>query len=232
MNILAAFTGQNQFEPQMRAPKQRMCGAATLAMAYRKCGLNASQEEIWKSVAHCYNGYYRAHTHHLAQDAIARGLSAAIIQTHKPWETLEACWRNNISVVVNHRLNHDSNEGHYSLFAGFREDQVRLHDPLLGPNVEMTREQMQKLWLPSSPDSEIAGNVLIAISDRDSEPAVWSHCNQIFEDAVVCSNCNHNVSLKPVHSLGCTQENCKQRLWWRIFCPSCDHPIQSLAIGN
>ena len=139
------------------------------------------------------------------------------------------CWRNDISAVINHRINANSHEGHYSLLAGIDKHSVRLNDPLLGPAIELDRESFLKLWLPNSKASEISGNVLIAIARPEIQPAVWSHCNQIFEDSVVCLNCNHDVSLKPAQALGCTQSQCKRRLWWRIFCPNCDYPIQSIT---
>lgn len=225
MSILSAFSSSKIFEAQTRAPKQRMCGAAALVMAYRRLGLNVDQNEVWKSVAHQHNGFFRAHTYHLAQDAIRRGLSAAIIQTHRPWELLKTCWQNNISAVINHRLNQDSHEGHYSVLAGIDGERLKLNDPLLGPEIEFEKEQFQKLWLPAGAKCEIAGNVLIAISNPATEPTILAHCNQVLDDSIECRKCNKPVILKPATALGCLNANCVQRFWHRLFCPNCDHAI-------
>ena len=228
MSILSNFSSAKLFEAQARVPSQRMCGAAALVMAYRRFGLQVDQHEVWQKVAHQHEGCFRAHTYHLAQDAIRRGLFAAIIQTHRPWQLLSACWRNNIAAVLNHRLSQDSHEGHYSLLAGLSGQRLKLHDPLLGPSVDFEREQFQKLWLPAGANCEIAGNILLAISDPAHEPSVLAHCNRALRDSVECERCQMPVCLKPAMALGCFNTKCSQRLWLRLFCPNCDHAIQTI----
>jgi hypothetical protein len=220
------------YEPQLQLERQRMCGAAALVMAYRRCGLEVEQAVVWQSIAREYNGHFRAHSYLMARDALERGLVAVVLQSHRPWEILEACWRHDIAVILNHRLEADSHEGHYSLLAGMRGDRIRVQDPWLGPNVQYSRDEFLELWLPFGPNSEIAGNVLIAIAPALVQPPIWCHCNQLFEDALACPRCQTAIPLKPVVALGCWNERCSERLWWRLFCPNCDCPISQLPTSR
>lgn len=206
-----------------------MCGAAALVMAYRQCGIEVDQNELWDDIAHEHNGNRRAHTHHMAADALKRGLVAVIMQTHQPWRLLEQCYRNNISVVINHRIHSTTDEGHYSLLTGISYESVTIHDPLVGPNCQYDLNEFQTLWLPKSVSSEIAGNVLIAIARRDEQPSIWSHCNNPFEEALRCQNCQFPIPLKPARALGCWKQDCRERFWWKLFCPRCDYPHQKLS---
>ncbi len=229
MNPFAPFRNAHRYEAQIRLPNQRMCGAAALVMVYRQFQIEVDQTELWEAVSHEYQNKRRAHTYDLAQDALNRGLSAVIVQSHQPWAILRNCWRNNIAVVINHRIDMDSHEGHYSLLTGIRQDSISLHDPLLGPNVERSRDDFLRLWMPAGEPCEIAGNVLIAISKPEDQPQIWSHCNQPFEDSIECPSCCNSINLKPAIALGCTKVSCRERLWYRIFCPRCDHAIIRLA---
>lgn len=230
MDILGALSGRSPqgYEAQLRLPRQRMCGAASLVMAYRRCGLEVDQTSIWRSIAVEHLGDFRAHSYHMAADAIDRGLAASIIQTHQPWKSLEACWRNNIAAIVNYRASEASASGHYALLAGINQDSIRLHDPLAGPAIELGRDLFLKLWLPLSVNSEIAGNVLLAISRKEDEPGIWCHCNRPFEAAIDCQRCGHSISLQPAVALGCWNPECKDRLWYRLFCSQCDFPVHEI----
>lgn len=219
---------RNVYEPQLQLERQRMCGAATLVMAYRRCGLEVDQTVVWQSIAREYNGHFRAHSYQMARDALERGLVALVLQSHRPWEILQACWRNNITVILNHRLETGSHEGHYSLLAGIQGERIRVQDPWLGPNVEYTRDDFLKLWLPSEANSEIAGNVLIALAPTQAQPPIWCHCNHPFDDAIACPRCQVAIPLKPVIAMGCWHLKCSQRYWWRLFCPNCDCPVSEL----
>lgn len=230
MNILANFatSNRNNFEPQLQVPRQRMCGAAALVMAYRKMGVYVDQRDVWNNIATEHHGNFRAHTFRMAQDAIKRGLDALIIQSHQPWNILKTCWRNNVSAIVNHRVDTNSSEGHYSMLAGIGYETIKLSDPLLGPEIEREQSSFLDSWLPRGDQCEIAGNVLLAIANPSEQPSVWSHCNRPFDDAVLCCRCDLPISLKPAMALGCWNPTCTQRLWCRIFCPQCDFPITEL----
>lgn len=232
MDILSRFAAvpeRDCFEPQLQQPNHRMCGAAALVMAYRRCGLNVDQQSIWKSIALEHRGQFRGHTYRMAGDAISRGLSASIIQTHQPWKMLKTCWRNNIHAVVNYRTSPDSAEGHYSLLAGIGNDTIRLLDPLAGPSVEIEKNEFLKLWLPISPHGEIAGNVLLAIALPNGQPDIWCHCNRPMEDSIECRHCGNAISLCPAMALGCWNQLCRDRLWYRIFCPNCDGSLHRIV---
>lgn len=231
MDILSHFatsTQPNHFEAQQTTPGQRMCGAAALVMAYRRHDLDVDQQSIWKNISTPHNGSYRAHTFRMAQDAIGRGLTALIIQTHRPQQILQMCWRNNISAIINHRLPTVPHEGHFSVLAGITGDSIKLNDPLLGPAIHFSHDEFFPLWLPTTPQSEIAGNIVLAIGSKSAEPMVWSHCNQVLKETADCKRCGSVISLRPAIALGCWNLQCNQRLWYRLYCPQCDFPIHQI----
>lgn len=218
-----------RFVPQSTDENHRACGAASLAMAYQRCGISIEQNEIWNAIRHEHEGNFRAHTYHLAQDAIRRGLSACIIQSHQPLDILSACWQSNATAIVNHRLSEDSDEGHYSVLAGFNRDEIIFHDPLLGPSSAYTHDSFLSLWLPRQADfGEISGNVLLVITPSPTQKMLWCHCEKIIDSETLCESCATKISLQPASVLGCWNPRCSERRWLRIFCPNCDHPISEL----
>lgn len=231
MNFLSPLirNSRTHYEPQLRAENHRMCGAAALAMAYRNCDLSVDQPEIWNQISEPFQGKFRARTCLMASDAIARELACLTIQTHQPWKILRQCWRNNIAVVLNHRVGTNSTEGHYSVLAGCGDHSILINDPLQGPEIELSHEDFQKLWLPNSPESEISGNILLAIARRDEQPSLWCHCDRPLEDFVNCNHCGFQIPLQPALALGCWNRNCPDRNWWRLFCPNCDHSVEEIT---
>ena len=125
-------------------------------------------------------------------------------------------------LITNHLWGPHHNEGHYSVLARINRNTIHLHDPSLGPSVAYSKEEFLALWLPTSSQSEIAGNVLVAITNSDYEPSIWAHCNQCIPKSMACRNCGNELPLQPVRALGCVQPTCVQRLWYRLFCPQCD----------
>ena len=210
------------YEAQLAIPGQRMCGAAAVVMALRRLGIQTDQKHVWQQIAQQHDQHFRASTYHLARFVHQVGLSASVIQSHQPWKVLQTCWQNNLSVIINHRLGPHHNEGHYSVLARINRNTIHLHDQSLGPSVAYSKEEFLALWLPTSSQSEIAGNVLVAITNSDYEPSIWAHCNQCIPKSMACRNCGNELPLQPVRALGCVQPTCVQRLWYRLFCPQCD----------
>lgn len=222
------------FEPQLRAPKRQMCGAAALAMAYRSFDIQCDQAELDPAIARVHQGVFRAGTRELAAHAIGIGLNAAIVQTHRPWQTLQQCWTNGLVTILNHRVHLDSAEGHYSVLAGIDQHSIRINDPLKGPDVKIPKKQFLELWLPNTGHanvegvSSISGNVFVALGSPDFEPDVFSHCGVCLPIQSRCSNCDKQIPLRPVIAIGCAMPSCRSRNWYRIFCPHCDHSTKAI----
>ncbi|QDV23716.1 cysteine peptidase family C39 domain-containing protein [Aureliella helgolandensis] len=229
MSFLSTFTSgvDGWYEPQQTLPKQRMCGAAALVMAYRRCGIDIDQNSVWDEIAHEFEGFHRASTRDLAVHALQTGLEAVVVQTHLPFQALESCWQNNLPAILNHRVAEASPEGHFSLLAGINHESVFLSDPIDGPCVEKTRQEFGQLWLPTKSGSEIAGNVLVILGNPEEQPSLWCHCNRLFPHSIECERCAATVPLRPTRGLGCWNPGCTSRLWWRLFCPYCDHAIHA-----
>ena len=72
-----------------------------------------------------------------------------------------------------------------------------------------------------SPDSEIAGQVLVAIWNESTAEHTCPECQMQVPTQTTCHACGTDIELHP-HLLGCMALECQQRLWRRIFCPRCD----------
>lgn len=217
------------FEAQLRSPGQRMCGAAALAMVYHSLGLRCAQADIWQHVAWPDRwGTRSARTFLLAKDAIARGLSATVLQAALPWELLTHGGGGERRIIVNHRLRHDSEAGHYSVVAAIGPDHVLLHDPLLGPRRELTRSQLLELWRPGSGTPEIAGHVLVAISRPTGQSLACAECGTGWPASIPCPACRRRVPVDHSAALGCADRHCGRRRWRRMFCPFCDESVWRL----
>jgi hypothetical protein len=124
---------------------------------------------------------------------------------------------------LNHRLRADSASGHYSVLTHFDERHVILHDPLLGPSRELTHAQLLELWAPGFANSEIVGNVLIAITAQPAAAFACEFCHEPIPAKAVCPKCRTGVSLHPSVLLGCFRNRCIARMWNYVCCPNCDH---------
>lgn len=211
------------YEPQLQVDHQRMCGAAALVMAFRRYGIEVAQEKVWPAISRKHAGYQRAHTYLMAQAAIARGLIATILQTHRPWDTLKTCWQHNLTAIVNHRMHENSSDGHYSLLGRVTSDHLELYDPWQGPQTRLGRKQFLRLWLPTSDTDEISGNVLLCISTAEQQRGLWCHCNRLIDRTIRCKECRQSFEIGATEALGCWNWTCFERRWLRIFCPYCDH---------
>jgi hypothetical protein len=218
------------YQPQLSLASDRTCGAAALAMAYQSLGISLPQETIWQAIGQRnQQGVRTARSYRLAGHAIQQGLAAVVVQAVQPWATLERCWAEDVRVIVNHRVRPDSRLGHYSVLAGIGPDEVLLHDPQLGPARRLTRESMLRLWLPTAGESEIVGNVLVAIGRRETHDRVCTACGAPIPGAVLCEGCGSPIDLDPTVALGCTTPGCPARLWEYLFCPQCDRCTGKLS---
>jgi len=213
------------YQQQLSAPYGRTCGAAALAMVYASLGLPDCQKAVWSQIAGEDKDVRRTTgSFRLARHALDRGLSAAVLQAARPWDTLASCWFTGARVILNHRLRPDSPLGHFSVLAGFDDDEVFVHDPQFGPFRRLTRDRLLRLWLPSAGGSEIVGHVLVAIASRDDQPNRCDSCGAMVPAQVGCGRCGNLVPLRPVAALGCSKRDCGARLWKYVFCPCCDFP--------
>src|SRR5262249_35918172 len=95
--------------------------------------------------------------------------------------------------------------------------------PLLGPTRRLTHAELLELWLPRFANSEIAGNVLIGVSNAGTPSAAsCEFCRTPMPDSVECPRCKKSVGLEPSALLGCINDMCIARMWDHLCCPSCD----------
>jgi Peptidase C39 family len=213
------------YQAQSDHAARRSCGAACLSMVYSSFGREISQAEIWPLIAkRNHIGSVASTTHLMTQDALNRGFSAVALQARHPLQALRLCRDFGLRAVLNHRLRRDAPAGHYSVLVDIDDRNVVLHDPLLGPSRRLTFAELLELWLPQFANSEIAGNVLIAIATPGT-PHLTScgFCHTVLPSSVECPMCKKPVGLEPGALLGCISETCIARMWNYICCPSCDY---------
>ena len=212
------------FERQIDLEANRTCGAACLSMVYRSFGKEFAQAQIWPAIAKKNRfGSISSTTHLMAQDALNRGFRAVAIQARHPLQVLRLCRDFGLRAILNHRLRRDAPTGHYSVLVHIDDRRAVLHDPLLGPSRCLAHAELLELWLPWFANSEIAGNVSIAIAAPDAPMiAACEFCRTPIPPSVECPRCKKPVGLQPGAVLGCVNDACVARMWNCICCPSCD----------
>jgi Papain-like cysteine protease AvrRpt2 len=213
------------YERQSEAQSHRTCGAACLSMVYRSFGKEAAQEQIWSSIAKKNRfGSLASTTHLMVQDALKRGLNAVAIQARYPLQVLRLCRENGIRGILNHRSSREASTGHYSVLLDVDDKNVVTHDPTLGPDRRLSHAALMELWQPALADSEIIGNVLIAIGPAPApEQVACEFCHTTIPLEIACPRCKNPVMLRPSSVLGCLAETCIARMWNYVCCPSCDY---------
>jgi hypothetical protein len=210
---------ESQGDPQIR----RGCGAACLAMVYKSFGKEVPQADIWPLIAKPNRfGSVASTTHLMALHALGQGLSAVTIQARHPLEVLRRCRDAGIRAILNHSLAQGGSAGHYSVLVDIDNQNVIIHDPLVGPSRRLTHAELVGLWRPSTPNSEIVGNVLIGIASNPAPIPACEFCHTNFPDRMDCPNCGKPIDLNPALVFGCIRDGCIARMWNYISCPSCD----------
>jgi len=213
------------YERQSDQPAGRTCGAACLSMVYRSFGKDVPSAEIWPAIAKRNRfGVVSSTTHLMTQDAVNRGFAAVSLQARHPLHVLRLCREFGIRAVLNHRVRSDAPMGHYSVFVDLDEKDVILHDPLLGPSRRLAHAELMELWLARFSDSEVAGNVLIAVASPGPAGAPCEFCRTPMLLSAACPRCRTPVGLQPSSVLGCLNDACIARMWNYICCPACDYP--------
>jgi hypothetical protein len=201
-----------------------MCGAASLAMVYRSFGKEVTQDEVWPRIAKVNRfGSLAGNTHLMVQDALDRGFAALAIQAKHPLQALVLCRDNGIRAILNHRATAETPAGHYSVLVDIDTEHVIYHDPHFGPSRRASHVQLLELWQPCFANSEIVGNVLIAITDQPVALPSCPSCGTVIPPSVDCPKCHQPVPLQPASLLGCMGAGCAARLWNYLCCRSCDY---------
>jgi hypothetical protein len=212
------------YESQSELGGNRACGAACLSMVYRSFGKEVPQSEIWATIAKPNrHGVVSSTTHLMTQDALTRGFAAIAIQARYPLQVLRLCRDSGVRVILNHRTRPDGPSGHYSVLAALEERDVVLHDPAYGPSRRISHSELLELWQPRFQDSEIVGNVLIAVAAPPvPEAPACEFCHTSLPSAIGCPACRKPVPIVPGAPLGCVNTACIARIWNFICCPFCD----------
>jgi len=212
------------YEMQSDPHSNRTCGAACLSMVYRSFGKEVPQAKIWPAIAKENRfGSLASTTHLMTQDALSMGFSAIAVQTRHPLQALRLCHESGIRAVINHRLNHHSPEGHFTVLVNIDDKNVFLHDPFFGPSRRLSQAELLELWQPRFPNSEIVGNLLIGIAAKPSALPSCQLCGTPLPSQAECPRCRNSVGLQPTALLGCISDACIARVWNYICCPSCDY---------
>jgi hypothetical protein len=193
-------------------------------MVYRSFGNAVTQADIWPKIArHNRFGSLASTTYLMAQDALSRGSSALAIQAKHPLQVLRLCRENGVRAILNHRLRADSTTGHYTVLVDVDANSVVLHDPFFGPSRRLAHADLLELWLPRYANTEITGNVLIAVAAQPVVVAPCQLCGTAIPPKADCPGCGKPVPLQPASILGCTGATCPARMWNYICCPFCNH---------
>lgn len=212
--------------PYERQITSDACGAAALAMVYRSFGLTCSQDEIWPRSARAgHLRVPRTKTWLLCADALNLGLAAMTLKVCDPWSTLQLCAQQNIRAIVNHRLSNETPVGHYSVLVAIDDQHVLLHDPQLGPERRLSRDELLDLWGRRIGDWEITGRVLLAVARPSPAAHVCPQCGAEAARSMRCAACGEPVPLEPARLLGCLDAQCAERTWEQLFCPHCDFAV-------
>ena len=218
------------YEKQGDSQTSRMCGAACLSMVYRSLGKVTPQAEIWPVIAKQNQfGSLASTTHLMVQDALNRGLPAVAIQARHPFQALRLCHEAGIRAILNHRLQPDVGTGHYTVMVDLDSTSVVVHDPYFGPSRRFTYAELATLWQPHPANSEISGNVLIAIASAPPPPTACQFCRALIPPSVECPRCKKAVGLQPSAVLGCLNTSCIARMWNYVCCPFCDFMLESIV---
>ena len=208
------------------------CGAAALAMVYTSFGIECNQEQIWETIrGKSLYGRLCARAQALAANALDHGLHALAFEVRDPWLVLDRCLQHSVRAIINHVPEVNSGSGHYSVLTALNKDHVIMHDPNVGPNRTLTRNEFLRLWNPRAPKTEILGQVMIAIAGSPSQLDPCPLCSGHARDVVACKSCQRSVLLQPLAILGCLTDWCPMRAWEQIFCPWCDH-YWTKGLGN
>jgi hypothetical protein len=211
------------YERQTDLMSNRMCGAAALCMVYRSFQVSCTQAELAIRLTRPGpTGYMGIRTNLLAQDALARGLSALVLRARDPLRSLKACHQRQLRVILNHRLYLGSPSGHFTVLVDFKGEVVIVHDPQAGPNTRLLQSDLLKLWRPGGGIAEITGNVLIVLAKGPQPAGPCPRCGGVVPDAVACAGCEQLIPLQPAAVLGCMNPSCPERAWESLFCPQCD----------
>jgi len=217
------------YEAQERVPGSQRCGAAALCMVYRSLERPADQAEVWSRIAlPGWSGQQRTRTFRLCRDGLEQGLEALIVQARHPRLVLTRCQAQAVRVIVSHRAGADRSAGHYSVLADVLESAVLLHDPASGPDRRLSWPELEALWSPGPPGSEVIGWICVAIALPTPQDPSCPDCGRPLPLTVPCSTCGRALRLRPAAALGCLSPSCPGRTWEQLFCPTCDRGLDQV----
>ncbi len=205
------------FVAQPAHPRDRMCGAAALAMVYRRWHPSGERDDaqlcrnIWSriSVADGRGGRY-ALCHRLAADLCHAGISASALQAADPWKPLLAAHHAGFATVINFRGSEGSPLGHFAVMTDIDAERIELHDPQHGPYRTIPREQFIALWQPLGEPSEIAGlGFMVAAA-----PSRECHASACPWSSIECPGCSQQFPIAANRALLAAVAG--------AFCPWCD----------
>jgi hypothetical protein len=133
---------------------------------------------------------------------------------------LQRCADPAVRIILNHRLSQEQLAGHYTVLVGISDREIVVHDPLLGPQRRLGRDEFLKLWQPAG--YQVIGRVFLAVAESSPAVSSCSRCGLLLPDTVVCPCCKESISLRPASVLGCGGKRCEARTWDQVFCPGCD----------
>jgi ABC-type bacteriocin/lantibiotic exporter with double-glycine peptidase domain len=179
--------------PYHRQDTPQLCGPAALCMVLESLGLMVTQEELMPLVTRAVRGQLQAFTHLMNRLCLDRGLASLIVRL-KRGASVDL---QQLRIIA---LLQQIHGGHYIVLVNCDSESVLYHDPLRGPNQQMSLAEFAR-----------RGGIALAIGLRpsaESEPVTKS-----------CPWCRESVVLQPAAILGVIEQ---------IHCPRCDLPFSPL----
>ena len=215
------------YEKQHDNTVNRMCGAASIVMVLRSFGESCSQEKIWNEIKDPDGkGSYFSKVHKVCQAFLNRNFNSLHLFAKDPIELLKFCHKHSVRVILGHRLNNNSNIGHFTVFREIIGESVVVNDPDLGSKLGRGRKiKISELLGLMDGKGEVAMNSCTIIANKTLNVERCDVCNSEVPLFVKCGNCDNTLSLEPSLFLGCLNFSCSGALVRTVFCPHCNYGI-------
>jgi hypothetical protein len=192
-------------------------------MALRAFGKLAVQGAIWNAAKQVGPlGVDYIPTIRLAEYLTSRGLNATVIQLKNARLQLQTLAQADLVAILAQRKTFDSNEGHFTVLVSATAEHVKIHDPLIGPNVTYTLDEMTSLLTPADGVNEILPNIVLVLtkgSPPTRDPCV--NCGAAIPTTVACACCDDPMIIAHHVAVGCLDANCAGRLATAMICSRC-----------
>lgn len=205
-----------------------MCGAACLVMVFRSFNITCSQSDLWGKIKFPdgKGGFY-GKSHKLCLVSFQNNLYSLCLRVKDPIKTLKLCHEYSLRVILGHRPNESSMEGHFTTFTKIQGDSVYVNDPELGASGGRGKElkSSEILKLMDGSGNELPKNLLLIISDQSFDNFQCLTCSIPVASSINCPQCSNQIVLQPAKVFGCLVPTCPSSMVEELVCPYCDNRL-------